>query len=189
MYKISISWNKMRHYVSNQHIVDFGPHVHLKTYAICIWSCCIQCSTYYIDVAFIHWLSKSWIFLWIFLYCITEITLKYCSLWLLNLTLCSLFCIYFLRQCYYIQKIDHRIIHWKDAFYILKYSFTNLTLPILKYFWYSDFGSWYSFICIVPCFVFNLPEILNSRISFFSIYAQFYIDAWKISVAQSGHAQ
>lgn len=95
MYKISITWNKMRHYVSNQHIVNFGPHVHLKTYAICIWSCCIQCSTYYIDVAFIHWLSKSWIFLWIFLYCITEITLKYCSLWLLNLTLYSLFCIYF----------------------------------------------------------------------------------------------
>ena len=67
-------------------------HMYIWKHAVRIWSCCIHCSIYDIDVAFIHWLSKSWIFLWTFLYCITEINLKYCSLWLLNLIICSLFC-------------------------------------------------------------------------------------------------
>ena len=126
MYTISITWNKMRHYVSNQHIVNFGPHVHLKTYAVCIWSCCIQCSTYYIGVAFIHWLSKSWMFLWTFLYCITEITLKYCSLWLLNLILCSLFCIYFWGNVITYKKLTITSFIGKTPFI-----FWNIPLQIL----------------------------------------------------------
>ena len=40
----------------------------------------------------------------------------------------------FLRCCYYIQKIDHHIIHRKDSFYTMKYSFANLTLPTIKIF-------------------------------------------------------
>ena len=75
MYKISITWNKMRHNVSNQHVVNFDPNVHLKTYAFTA----VEFSVLHdIDVAFIHWLSKSWMFLWTFLYCITEIALKNC---------------------------------------------------------------------------------------------------------------